>query len=532
MDGNLDKNKRGREEEEEDRKNSSELKVSKPDNSHNQPASNFNSSVQNPGTSGLNTYNTPDRGAVFAVWNLCDFGGGVQSTHWQNDTKNCRTTLPDQLEAIKADVLGLLEIKTGHLIVKSQIPEPPSLRTAFRIGAMTALMFFLARKEKSLLGIEKHMWVGENRVALEVGLECGIRYCSKNIAIYKSLIFEVEGDDLDTDDTTRINIFMKFADLVLSLPNEQQTEKNVKLIYNIIAEICAMPQKTVDFKISKDFDSSRTISNQKQDFEIVLGEVSSAFKKVQEAFIRAGKVIEIEKKEAEGENNLKEANGEDLIKPVLEKFIKNNPDYKRRITPKVNGNGETTVFVYNTKKFLFLEEGTMEIQGRSKDNSWKFRCAGYVLLQCLKGTLNEKKVMVVAWHAPSENHVGFRADAFPELLKQINSKVKDKDTNVVLLADMNIRKIPAKCEQQDKIIPKAYDRWVPESTVHMEECTSLKKTVKDGTHWNHPFDKVLLLKNDENDLKIEKYEKLNNLSVDQIRVYSDHSWLKAKISPK
>lgn len=455
------------------------------------------------------------QGATFAVWNLCDLGGGHQSAHWRNNTEGCLDKLPDQLKDIEADVLGLLEIKTGHLIINKSVIADLKGTTAFKVGAMTALMFFLAKKETYLKGIENRMWTGDDQTPLIEGLACGLSFCNQS-KDFLPLIFEVEDDDLNE---IIPQVISGFADLIIVNSPSEHKEK-LTTLFKIMVSICNLA-KRVEFTMAATYSDSFLVNKP------VIGEVQNrlkvTFKDVQDAFGRGGVTI----KTGEEKNLPKEADGIPLITKVLDKFKTSNKNYEYWITTKVDGEGETTAFVFNKNKFKVIRHGSMPIKG----SGWQFRGAGFVLLECLQGILNVKQILVVAWHAPSENHVGNRWQAYTELLSQIRNLNLDKNTKVVLLADMNIRQQPAKCE--NGIIEEIYDNWLPKPKVHMKVCTSLKKTGSGGNQWNHPFDKVLLLKDDKDEFEFTDYAKMNNsLSAEKIRVYSDHSWVKMKITVK
>ncbi|CAN5356217.1 hypothetical protein BH10ACI1_BH10ACI1_29870 [soil metagenome] len=466
----------------------------------------------------VDTFAGKDQGATFAVWNLCDLGGGHQSAHWKKNDFAALKKLPDELAVIKADVIGFLEIKTGHAIV-AQLPKDASKTTAFEIGAITAWMFkwYIGRlkqdesQPKKLLSeifgdLSKLMWVGEDTTFLVKGL--------------------MSAEDLDRkvclDDLEGV-----VKDMIFNATNFlfNLTEIEVKEIYMWMTKRCSWTESswyknpTIDLD---DLTTTKQISNfwlGKKDY------LNQTWKYAQKAFENAGTRIEGEEKTP------KEANGIPLITEVLKNFVKTNKNYKYCIIDEVKGDGETTAFVYDENKFDLCCRGSIGISGFG----WRFRSAGYIHLKCKPETLNKKELMVVAWHAPSENNVGERQQAYSTLNFKLEDRtsIKDclKETNVVLLADMNIRSLPALCEV--KIKEEAYNCWLPKVEDHMKLCTSLKKTGTMGSQWNHPFDKVLLLKNDKDELEITGYERMkDSRSAEEIRFFSDHSWVKAKLSLK
>ena len=448
----------------------------------------------------LNTSSGIEQSATFAVWNLWDLGGGPNWRHW---TEEALSQLPDELVKINADVLGLLEIKTGK--VWEQLPQEKLEATAFEIGAMTALMFFWARKKKHLNGIEKMMWTAEDQTPLKKGLASR----KGSLKIPKRPLFPVKCEDEDDRDAVVKDVLIGFIDL---LNGKTQTNQ----MFETMRSMCVkMPGEYLTESPTYFPKVMVTLKSEKQKI------LKATFRHVQRAFSNAG-TVQLAKERPRSE----EAKGIDLIEPVLKTFCLKKPEFSYCILPKEEGLGETTAFLFDKTKFKLINHFNLPIMKKPD----RFRSAGCVLLEGLSGTLKNSLVLAVAWHAPSENHVGNRAWAYTKLLKQIKG-VLVPGMEAVLLADMNIRKNPGKSESN--IVSTAYDEWRPKQEIHMELRTSLKKKGSGEGRWNHPFDKVLLLKQEDSKLKIGEIKRMEDVRrAEEIRKFSDHSWAKAIISPK
>src|SRR5688572_17124062 len=93
-----DKNAEGKRERKEDEKDQNERALKTP----NLPLS-VSLRSPNPSPTKLDTFSgTIGQGATFAVWNLCDLGGGFQSTHWTKNNEAAIKLLPDELKLIGA----------------------------------------------------------------------------------------------------------------------------------------------------------------------------------------------------------------------------------------------------------------------------------------------------------------------------------------------------------------------------------------------------------------------------------------------
>lgn len=503
-------------------------------------------SSPNPSPTKVDTFSgILDEGATFAVWNLWDLGGGPHASHWKEENL---AKLPGELKAIDASVLGLLEIKTGHAIAV-QLPKDKPNTTAFEIGAMTGWLMKwyitnILHKNTSLppknfsaiiAELSKMMWVSDDPTFLNEGLKASIEfdpivYIDDLESVLKDMILAAADylNDLSPNDY--------FNRLKEKEGKKESKDKTITGTYQLIELYDWMVLKCSKFENS--WYQKTTIQldglkvTEKEDV-VELKRIGSEKKKqllgtwkyVPKAFENFGVMVNTNEPEKKG----KEAQGINLITPVLLKFVEENKNYKQIIIDAVEGDGETTAFLFDDSKFTLCCRGSIELKG----TDWRARSPGFIHLKCKAGTLKQDELMVVAWHAPSENNVGERQHAYELLNKHLSfPKIINpclENTNVVLLADMNIRFAPARCES--KIIDAAYKGWLPESKTHMKLCTSLKMSGTGGAQWNHPFDKVILLNRNKLELKITDHEKMKDTrSAEEIRVFSDHSWVKAKIS--
>ncbi len=474
-------------------------------------------SPPNPSPTKVDTFSgITDEGATFAVWNLWDLGGGPHSSHWKEGNL---TKLPGELKAINASVLGLLEIKTGHAIAV-QLPQEKIETTAFEIGALTGWLMkwytdfrlykntTLPPKKLSEIFVElsQMMWVSDDPTYLNKGLSSAVEY---DPPVYLSDLEAVVKD-----------MILDAADYFAEMTVEQ-----TKKLFIWMADRCGRFENSW-YKYSPiELDDLEKPSEIKAFWLKKKTQLLSTWKFVPKAFENFGGMVGSGEEEKKG----KEAQGINLITPVLKKFVEENKTYKPVIINPVKGDGETTAFLYDESKFDICCSNSINLSGMN----WRARSPGYVHLKCKPGTLKEDDLMVVAWHAPSENNVGERQHAYELLNSYLKAPGTIKscltDANVVLLADMNLRFQPARCEA--KILEVVYSGWLPESETHMGLCTSLKMSGSNGAQWNHPFDKVILLNRNKLKLKITDHEKMKDTrSAEEIRVFSDHSWVKAKIS--
>ncbi len=485
-----------------------------------------NASLNLPGsTTAVNTVaDVIQQPVTFAVWNLCDLGGGYQSKHWIKDNRSALLTLlPIELKALSVDVFGFLEIKTGHRIAK-QIKDAKHKTTAFEIGVLTARMFKWyvdnglnqdktqpPRSFKELFEeFSQIMWIGEDQHAyLKNGLMSANEYL--NEIVYPADNAETILKNMIADGAVYLKTTM---DLV-----------GFKKMYRWIRGKLEVHGIANSWFLYNDIDLGK--SDSYWDEFIRKDVFIETWDHVRTAFENFGAIPE--------EEDGKDANGIELITEALDVFIKDNDKYTKVILPKIVGDGETTAFAYDKNKFNLCCGGAIPVE--EKTQGWRFRSAGFIHLKCKPGILKEKDLMVVAWHAPSEGKRGDRQPSYSFVNNKLKNRAKLKpclqNTNVVLLADMNIGQKPVYYEKN--IIEEAYGCWLPPKDKHMNFCTSVKFTGTGGAQWNHPFDKVLLLKDEkvELDIEIGDYEKMDkSRSAQDIRKLSDHSWVKTEISVK